>query len=201
MPYDVNNYAYICIGNTPIAEVKETESETEIACWNGNGWDEPVTTNTVCGETSVIVGSATTECNATMPECCDECGVCDFDESNDGNTCRVYTYGTINIDLCPDHDDITFVWEGDHNIKQLVDGQFVGDPLTLDGADANGFVSDGENRTLSAATLSSWENTTVWGCTLHDSARITVTCNEPETKTCETASTPQQYQRLGCCKC
>ena len=202
MPYDEGHYAFVCSGQTFIARQQETADGTRIACWEDSDWgqDALVEENTICNDVSIEIGSVTSNCTADVPNCCDECGVCDDDPANDGDTCRTYRYGEIHIDLCPNDPNITLVWTGFHNIRELVDDAFVGDVLDLNGADDNGFISNGLDRTLSAASLSEWDSVRTWGCTLHDSGRITATCNQSP-PTCGDAKTPTHYQQLGCCEC
>ena len=71
--------------------------------------------------------------------------------------------------LCPYDPDITLVWSVYHNIKRIVDGEFVEETLS-------NFLNEGAVRTLEAADLSDWGATTKWGCSLHPYGRITTTC-------------------------
>ena len=80
-----------------------------------------------------------------------------------------YTYGIIDIMLCPNDPDITLVWSGYHNIKRIVNGEFVEETLS-------DFLNKGAVRTIKAADLSDWGATTKWGCSLHPTGRITTTC-------------------------
>ena len=193
MPYDEGHYAFICIDQTFVARQQETAEGTKIACWEESSWGaDAIVEKTICGKTSILVGSATTECDASLPECCDVCGVCDTNTTNDGETCRTYDYGIVDIELCPNDDDITLVWTGNHSINRIEEGQFT-DEL-------HGFENDPYNKTFSAADLSNWDSVTTWGCTAHPSGRITTTC-DMQAPTCETAETATRYQQLGCCEC
>jgi len=89
MPYDEGHYAFVCSGQTFVARQQETADGTRIACWEDSDWgqDALVEENTICNDVSIEIGSVTSSCTADVPNCCDECGVCDDDPTNDGSTC------------------------------------------------------------------------------------------------------------------
>ena len=81
----------MCTDSKFVARVLETADDTIIHCWDENDWSDTAAVvedgKTICNDVSVLVGSATTECSSDLPECCDACGTCDDDPSNDcGNS-------------------------------------------------------------------------------------------------------------------
>jgi len=93
MPYGEGNYAFMCSGTTFVARQKETAEGTMIACWEDTDWgtEALIAESTICNDVSIEIGSVSTSCTATLPDCCDDCGVCDTDPTND-NLCDSQCY-------------------------------------------------------------------------------------------------------------
>jgi surface protein len=85
MPFAENHYAFVCVGDTFVARQQETADGTEIACWDGSNWGDAniVEANTVCNRVAIDIGSVTSSCTSDLPYCCDMCGDCDDDPTND----------------------------------------------------------------------------------------------------------------------
>ena len=193
MPYAEGHYAFICAGDTFVARQQETAEGTNIACWDGSDWGSEVNTDTICSQTSVLVGSATTDCDATLPECCDACDVCDLDTTNDNSTCAGCD-GVPNSGLV---DDACSVCGGDGSSC-----------AGCDGVPNSGLVDD-------ACGVCGGDGSSCAGCTSAEDCNDHGTCTNGEcvcntgytgnshcaANTCATAEGATQYQQLGCCEC
>ena len=135
-------------------------------------------THTTCPSGHVLkAAAATTDCaSATCAS------------PTDDNTCCEpgYSFGIVDINLCPDDSPVNVVWAGTHNIQESdshdCNSAEISVPLAFAGSTTLngdvGFLGAGTRKSIAANLLSDWESTRFFRCTKHcGSARLRVTCS------------------------
>ena len=207
MPSSDGHYAFIFIGDTFIARQQQVSAGTNIACWEDSDWgaDSLVERRTICNNVSIEIGSVTTNCTSDVPDCCDECGTCDADVSNDCvQDCEGVWDGDSVLDNCGTCDD-----DSSNDCVQDCAGTWGGSAMedacgicNGDGTACIGCTNDtdcnghGSCQANTAITIGNVTPAQLCHCDIGFTADYSCTAN-----TCNTISNPMQYQQLGCCDC